>query len=53
MMKRALEESQKVDADRKNQETEEEEMIRQAIEASKREEEDRQKKEGLENQLNS
>ena len=41
-MRRALEESQQLDAERKEKETEEEELIRKAIEMSMREEEDRQ-----------
>lgn len=40
-MKRALAESEKLDADRREKETEEEELVRKAIEASMREEEAR------------
>ena len=40
-MKRALEESERLDNERKEAETEEEEMMRKAIEMSMREESDR------------
>ena len=51
MMKRALAESERLDADQKKLLDEEEEMMRQVMEASMRDENDRQNKAGLEMKL--
>lgn len=51
MMKKALEESEKLKSEEQKQLDEEEEMIRQAIEMSKREEEERKMRLESENNL--
>ena len=51
MMKRALAESERADAERKKLEIEEEEMMRQVMEASMRDDNDRQNKIGMEMKL--